>query len=208
VDENTLDAFYLGSASHRTDCIDNPYGTQFKCPLGDFKKDGDGIPTLKYKVFNDFNKGDILLTESDSAEKSDVIRFAVGKLQFFSDPGDGTKNDPRGVNDVAKLPTTTADDKHTFKEVDLSNLDIALSNDSQHSLKLADFLKGKVGTFYFAAKGDIGGSVGAPNGIGYVFVSDGDTPEPRMMAPLGCIVFCGFLVLRWRRNRSSDCGTT
>lgn len=195
LDENKLEAFYLGSASHRTDCKPDPFGTQFQCPL-DFKKDNTGVPVVSFPNGSDATPGDVLLTESNSTVPSDVIRFGKDSAQFYSDPGD--------ANDTKTLPSTTA---KGIQEMDLSLLQVALSNDSQNNLNLKGFLTGKVGSFYFAGPKDIGGSGGAAKGVGYIFVSDTDTPgqsepEPRTMVPVACVILAlsWFHRLRFRRN--------
>jgi hypothetical protein len=87
-------------------------------------------------------------------------------------------------------------------EVDLSNLDIALTQDVNNSLKLAGFLKGKVGIYYVATPKDIGGTTGASDGIGYIFVSDGEVPEPRLSIPIGALAGL-LLAIQHRRGSAS-----
>jgi hypothetical protein len=124
-------------------------------------------------------------------------------LQFYSDPGD--------PNDT-KLPDT--DTKIILPETDLSTLtNLGLTQDGVALPGLGGFLKGKVGALYIAGPLNVGGTAGANEKIAYIFVSDGDTgnsdktgggtgtPEPRMLAPVGCAVLVLILLtIRSRRH--------
>jgi hypothetical protein len=209
VDENTLTAFYLGTAEGRKagDCKPDPFGTQSQCTLN-FAKDNNGVPTVTYPpgTFNGGTTGDVLLTEEDSSELSDLFRFSKNSLQFYSDPGD--------PNDISSFPTPAPNavtkcnsSPNKCQEMDLGLLTVALSNDSQHNLALGGFLKGKIGAFYSAMPTDPGGTSQASKGVGYVFVSDGETPEPGMAVPAGCAI-AGWVLRRWRVRRRRNCGRT
>jgi hypothetical protein len=217
-------AFYISSNSagrDPKDCPPNPTGFGLRCTL-DYALN-NGIPTVTASAgFNGIISGDIAIEEAATGVGvvSDLIRFkskgkdargnnlGAGSLQFFSGvdfPGipDDPAEDPA---DVGVFQANGLDDNNLFfDEIDLGKIPPPTLQGGNGGNLAGLPLAGKFGYYYVAGTHAIGGAgTSAARGpIGYLFISDNDTPvpkpgpvpEPGMVAPLA-IALVGLFLTR------------